>query len=453
MIRSTIQSLAVAVAVAAAFPAAAPAADVPPGIADRLAPLLPAVVNIETVTTRAHRPYYFWGSGFLVEPSGIIVTNRHVIAGADRITVTGRDVPPLQARVTYVSGLLDLALLKVDAGKPLPVLQFADSNTLRVGDPVFAIGNPLGIGLSVSAGIVSALGRDIRETAYDDFIQTDAAINHGNSGGPLVDADGKVVGIDTALYSSPHNTGSIGLGFALPANDAKFIVDQVIRFGEVRAGWAGLHVQRVTEALAEGLGINGPHGVVVAAVDRKGPAEAAGIATGDVILRIAGEEAANTQQVLRMITEAPIGQPLALTVLHDGSARTVSLAVAAYPQPTAIATPRPELPPELHVPAATPDDPGMQLAVPSHKDRARFGLDAAARGVLVTDVHSNSAAADAGIKAGDMILKVRQHAVATPADVRRELFTFAHDGIERVALLVQGKSDTHWVVLLLAAPR
>ena len=435
--------------------AAAPAraGEVPAGLADRLAPLLPAVVNIETITTRADRPFYFWGSGFVVEPSGLIVTNRHVIAGADRITVTGQDFPPTLAKVIYVSDLLDLAMLKIAAPRPLPVLHFGDSDGVRIGDAVFAVGNPLGIGRSVSAGVVSALNRVIHETSYDDFIQTDAAINHGNSGGPLVDMAGRVVGIDTALYSSPHNTGSIGLGFALPANDAAFIVDQVIRFGEVRAGWAGLHVQHMTVALAGGLGLKQPQGVVVTELVPHGPAATDGMAVGDVIAAVGGQDVTGTQQFQRVVAEAPIGQTLPLTVLRDGATRTLTLHIAADPHNTALAAPAAPLPPELRVTLATPADPGMRLATLTPAERRRYALGAAQTGVLVTEVFAGSAAAERGIVAGDVILRVRAHAVTTPADLRRELAALSRQGAEQVALLVQGKTDTHWVALKLAAAR
>ncbi len=419
------------------------AAEVPPDMAARLAPLLPAVVNIEAITARAHHPTAFWGSGFFVTASGMIVTNRHVIAGADRILVSGRDIPTKQATVVYISSLIDLAVLRVDVGRSVPVLTWGDSDALRVGDPVFAIGNPLGVGISVSAGIVSGLDRNIRETHYDDFIQTDAAINHGNSGGPMVDTSGHVVGIDTALYSSPHNTGSIGIGFALPAHDAAFIVDQLIRSGTAHIGWAGMQVQQVDNALAQGLGLGAAQGSVVAAVAAGGPAAQAGIVPGDVLLRIDGQAARTGRAVLRQFAEAPVGRMVTVDLLHDGKPAEVALTVVEDPHPTMLASALPEMPRDLRTPMATPSDPGMRV---SERRRAHE-----APVLVVTAVDPNGPAAEAGIARDDLILRARDQPVATPAALRAALEAVARTGADRVALLVAGKDGARWVALRLAA--
>ena len=429
----------------AAAPCGARAADVPPDMAARLAPLLPGVVNIEAITTKGHRPTSFWGSGFFVDASGIIVTNRHVIAGADRIRVTGQGFVPQHATLLYVSSLIDLAVLKVAIGHPAAVLAWGDSDALRVGDPVFAIGNPLGIGISVSAGIVSGLDRNIRETHYDDFIQTDAAINHGNSGGPMVDAAGHVVGIDTALYSSPHNTGSIGIGFALPERDAAFIVDQLVRTGKVHIGWAGMQVQRVDNALAQGLGLAAAEGNVIASVAPGGPAAQAGLVAGDVLLRVDGQTPTSGRGVLRLVAEAPVGRMLPIELLHDGAPRQLAVTVVEDPERTTLATTVAELPSDLRTPLATPSDPGMRVI--------ERRLAHAAPALLVIAVDPHGAAADAGIVRDDMILRVRQQAVATPAALRAALQTVAKEGADRVALLVEGKDGARWVALRLAADK
>ena len=425
-----------------AAPAGTRAADVPPDLAARLAPLLPAVVNIEAMTTRAHHPTAFWGSGFFVTPSGIIVTNRHVIAGADRIVVTGRDFAAQRATVLYISSLIDLAVLKIEIGHPAPVLAWGDSDALRVGDPVFAIGNPLGIGISVSAGIVSGLDRNIRETHYDDFIQTDAAINHGNSGGPMVDTSGHVVGIDTALFSSPHNTGSIGIGFALPAHDAAFIVDQLVRTGTAHIGWGGLQAQRVDDALAQGLGLAAARGSVIAAVAPDGPAARAGIVAGDVLLRIDGQAAVSGRDVLRRFAEAPVGRMLPIELLHDGKPRQLAIAVAEDPHPTMHAASLPEMPRDLRMPIATPSDPGMRLI---ERRRAHEAPE-----LVVAGVDPRGACRH---RAGDLILRARDQPVATPAALRAAMQAAAKQGADRLALLVSGKDGARWVALRLAAEK
>ena len=435
-------------------PAPGRTADLPPDLADRLAPVLPGIVNIEAVTALAKgRHYYAWGSGFIVEPSGIIVTNRHVIAGAGRITVSGRAFAPQRAKLLYVSSLLDLALLKIDAGKPLTALAFGDSDRVRIGDPVLAIGNPLGIGESVSAGIVSALDRNIRETSYDDFIQTDAAINHGNSGGPMVDLDGKVVGIDTALYSSPHNTGSIGLGFAMPANDAKFIVDQVIHFGKVTAGWAGLHLQGMTAQLADGFGLPQPRGVLVAGIDDRAVAATGMVRPGDVIVAVAGNPVTNRRDVQRAIVEAPVGSTLALTLLRGGVEQAVAMPIAADPNDTAEAQHQSMQPLDLRVAAATPSDTGMRLAPLTPANRTRYDIAPRLSGVLVTEAMPHSAAEERGILAGELILRVREDVVHAPAEVVRDIGVIADKGIEYAPLLVYGRKGTRWIALPVASTK
>ena len=218
----------------------------------------------------------------MIDPSGIIVTNRHVIEGARDIIVGFQDGRRAMGKLLASGGEADIALLKISADKPLPVLKFGDSDSLRVGDPVLVIGNPLGIGISVSSGIVSALNRDIKDGPYDDFIQTDAALNHGNSGGPLVNTAGEVVGVNTALYSDISNGGSIGLGFAITAKDTQFIVDRLLRYGQVRAGWLGAVLQDVTPIIAEAMSLPSSDGAIVDRIDAGTPASKVGLREGDV---------------------------------------------------------------------------------------------------------------------------------------------------------------------------
>jgi serine protease Do len=430
-----------------------PAAETPPTLADRLVTVLPSVVSIKTITDRHGAPYYSWGSGFIVAASGMILTNRHVVAGADKITVSGHDIPAQQATVVYISKLLDLAIVKIAAGRDLPALSFADSDGLQVGDPVLAVGSPLGIGISVSAGIVSALNRNIRETDYDDFIQTDAAINHGSSGGTLVNPKGEVVGIDTALESSPNNTGSIGIGFAMPANDAKFVVDQVLKFGHEQAGWAGLQVQRVTQELAEGFGLGATHGVLVSAVDPAGPAGGGRIQVGDVIVGIAGATARGGRQVQRVIAETPVGQTVSVTLLRDGVPQTVSLRIADYPPDRKGVMDQPAEPPVARIALAGPDHLGMRLATITETSRAKYNLAAGQKGVLVVSVNPFGAAEGCGISPGDVITQVGHNLVATPSQVVHRLRDLSQGKADEAALLLVGARGSHWVALQIGAEK
>jgi len=321
-------------------PAAKPEAQM--SVADLIASVLPAVVNVSTVLaprppmTRAAQDLpaersspppavvHGFGSGFIIDGSGIIVTNRHVVEHAIRITVTLQDNTTLRATRIGRLSRADIALLRVKPAGKLPTLKLGDSDQVRVGDKVIAIGNPLGLGGSVSSGIVSGLNRDIRTTPFDDFIQTDAAINHGNSGGPLFDRRGEVIGINTAIYSPTETSGSIGISFALPINDAKFVIDQTLQYGRVRAGWLGLSMQSVTPDIAEAIGLGIPRGSIVAGVEAGGPAAEAGVQEGDVIMSIGTMTPRDSRALWRAIAIAPLGKPIELTVWRDGRVLTVS---------------------------------------------------------------------------------------------------------------------------------
>ena len=307
---------------------------IPFGRAHRLSRVLPAVVNISMTKMKTDAPApgqttppephltQFYGSGFIVDASGIIVTNRHVVDGraagrghlAERLDLAGPDHRHgHHHRHRAAQGRLRQAA----ADGPL-----GDSDKVRVGDWVFAIGNPLGVGQTVTSGIVSALNRDILISPYDDFIQTDAAINHGNSGGPLFDSRGEVIGVNTAIFSPTETGGSIGIGFAIPARDVQFAIDRLRRFGQLRPGWIGLRTQDVTSEIAEAIGLAPARGVIVAGTEPKSPAAASGLAEGDVVLRFDGQVPKDNRALARMIAEAPTGQPASLTVWRDGRERT-----------------------------------------------------------------------------------------------------------------------------------
>ena len=332
----------------------------PPGFAELASRLLPAVVNITATTgslpahaghpaegpafdkrfrefmrgahplpAPAPRDGQSLGSGFIIDPSGLIVTNNHVIAGARRIAVTLQDGTVLAARVVGRDRIGDLALLAVDAGHPLPVLHWGQSDTARVGDWVVAIGNPFGLGGTVTAGIISARGRDIHDGPYDDFIQTDAPINRGNSGGPLFDLAGRVIGVTTAIYSPTG--GSVGIGFAIPADIARIDIDQLRRYGHPRRGWLGLQAEQVTATIARGLGLPGPGGALVAAVAPGGPAATAGVRAGDVILRFEGIPL-QARTLPRRVAGAAPGSQITLLVWRNGQPMTLHAELGTSPE-------------------------------------------------------------------------------------------------------------------------
>lgn len=438
----------------------ASSASVPQALADSPSPdlstlaatLMPSVVTIQTTATTPHGRMYFDGSGFIIEPSGIIVTNRHVITGAYQIMVTIPGMAPLRGKPLFISSMIDIALLKVDAGRPLPTVRLGDSDTVKIGDPVMLIGNPLGIGESLSVGTVSALNRNISETMYDHFIQTDAALNHGNSGGAMFNRAGEVIGIDTGLISSPNNTGSIGLGFALPINDAKFIFDQFLKTGNVIYGTVGVHGQPVTRDLADAFGMPVARGAIVTGVDADSPA-AGKIRLGDVVLNVSGQDATDTRAVARLIATTAPGQDLQVTLLREGREVHVSVQVA-----------RGQYDPKKGfeylghamsggMMAATPLSPGMKLAKIDGATRRQFMLDTDQQGVVVSSVDEHGVAANRKIVAGDVILSIGGTPVNSPDEVVAQLHAVVAAHRPFAALLIAGERSTRWVALPVAADR
>jgi serine protease Do len=268
---------------------------------------------------------YFDGSGLIIESAGIIVTNRHVLAGADQIMVTVPGLLPLKGEPLFISEEIDIALLKVDAGQKLPTATLGDS--VSVGDTVMLVGNALGVGGSRSVGVISALDRDIGDAHYDHFFQTDGALNHGNSGGPMFDLQDEVIAIDTGLTSSPGNTGSVGIGYAMPINDVKFVIEQYLRDRRVNWGTVGVTSQRITEDLAVAFGLHGARGAIVTGVAEHSPASGK-IREGDIILPVGAQDASDVRAVSRLIAEAPPGQSLDVMLLRAGVEQTVSITVA-----------------------------------------------------------------------------------------------------------------------------
>ena len=288
-----------------------------------------------TTSRRPDRRMQSLGSGFIIDASGLVVTNNHVIDGADEITVTLQDNTSLKAKVLGRDETGDIALLQVKPDKPLPAVQFGDSDTERVGDWVLAIGNPFGLGGTVTAGIVSARGRDIRQGPYDDFIQTDAAINRGNSGGPLFNMDGQVIGMNTAIYSP--SGGSIGIGFSIPANMVKAVVAQLKDFGHPRRGWLGVRIQQVTPDIAESLGLKDASGAMVAGVNDGGPADKAKIRNGDIILKFNNQDVKEMRSLPRIVADSEVGKSVPVLLWRDGKEVTVQATLAEKPDDVQVA--------------------------------------------------------------------------------------------------------------------
>jgi serine protease Do len=385
------------------------------------------------------------GSGFIVDPSGYVVTNNHVIEGADEITVTLQDNTTLKAVLVGHDDRTDLALLKVQPDRPLPAVRFGDSDAARVGDWVLAIGNPFGLGGSVTAGIVSARGRDIQQGPYDDFIQTDAAINKGNSGGPLFNMSGDVIGINTAILSP--SGGSIGLGFAIPSGEARVVIDQLRQYHRARRGWLGVRIQQVTPDIAETLGLHGSEGALVAGVNSGGPADRAHLQNGDVILTFNGQKLHESRTLPRVVAETPIDRQVPVELWRNGKPQTVQVVVAEMPddeKPAALLDAPHKPPPSTIVDLGSL---GMKVAPISDDLRQRFKLDEKQKGVVITDLTNDGLAAGRGLKLGDVIVEVQQQSVSVPADITKHLADARAQGKKSVLLLVQAKDGMRWVPL------
>ncbi|MCQ8242337.1 DegQ family serine endoprotease [Rhizosaccharibacter radicis] len=385
------------------------------------------------------------GSGFIIDPSGLVVTNNHVIKGADTITVTLQDNTVLKAKLVGHDDKTDLALLKVEAGHPLAAVSFGDSDRMRVGDWVVAIGNPFGLSGTVTAGIVSSRGRSLDSGPYDDFIQTDAPINRGNSGGPLFDMDGHVIGINTAIYSP--SGGSIGIGFAIPSNEAKPVLDQLRQFGKARRGWIGVRIQDVTPDIADSLGLKPPKGALVAGLEPDGPAAKAGLKTGDVIRKVDNKDV-DGRSLPRVVGETAVGRSVPLDVWRDNKPLSLSVTVRDFPEEQAAPAKAARAParpaPSTAMPLA---GLGMTLVPLDDAVRGKYGLQPDQKGVAVSDVAAGGAASDRGIHPGDVILEVQQSEVSSPADVRNRIEDARRLKRPSVVMLVQNGDGMRWVPL------
>jgi serine protease Do len=379
------------------------------------------------------------GSGFVISEDGYIVTNNHVIAGADEITIEFFSGEKLEAKVVGTDPTTDIALLKVEAGEPLPFVTFGNSDLMRVGDWVMAMGNPLGQGFSVSAGIVSARGRE-QDGPYDDFIQTDAAINRGNSGGPLFNMDGQVVGVNTSILSP--NGGSIGIGFSMSSNVVAKVVDQLRAYGETRRGWLGVRIQDVTPDVAEAMGLAEASGALVTDVP-DGPAKEAGILAGDVITQFDGQPVSDQRDLTRRVGDAPIGEAVPVIVQRDGRTETLLVTLGRREEAEAAmpaSAPAPEAPREM-------DELGLTLAPLDDDMRARLGLDASERGLMVMAVDPASEAYTKGLREGDLITEAGQQRIERLEDLDDRISEARDAGRQSILLLIRRGGDPRFVAL------
>src|SRR5690349_6822435 len=375
------------------------------------------------------------GSGFIIDPAGYIVTNNHVIADADEVNVILNDGTTLKADVVGRDQKTDLALLKVNTAKPLKAVKFGDSDKLRLGEWVIAIGNPFSLGGTVTAGIVSARNRDIQSGPYDNYIQTDAAINRGNSGGPLFNLNGEVIGVNTAIISP--SGGSIGIGFAVPSKTVVPVIDQLREFKEVRRGWLGVRIQQVSDEIAESLSVKPARGALVAGVDEKGPAKPAGIEPGDVIVKFDGKDVKEMRDLPKIVADTPVGKDVEVLVVRKGKEekKTVRLGrLEDEKQASANADDKKDAVPDTK--PVVKKALGLDLANLTDDLRKKHNIKDKVKGVVITGVEPNSAAAEKRLAPGMVIAEVQQQPVANAADLQQRIEKLKKDGKKAVVLLV-----------------
>ncbi|WP_293963722.1 DegQ family serine endoprotease [Sneathiella sp.] len=449
----------------------------PDSFADLVEKLSPAVVNISTTQTvkgpsgglpqlpKGHPFEDFFkefgnrdngqererkatslGSGFVIDADGgYVITNNHVIDGADEIKVIFKDGEDLPATLVGTDPKTDLAVLKIDpTARALVDVEWGDSDKSRVGDWVLAIGNPYGLGGTVTAGIVSARGRDIRSGPYDDYIQTDASINKGNSGGPLFNMDGQVIGINTAIFS--QSGGSIGIGFAVPSELAVPVVAQLIEFGKTSRGWLGVVIQPVTEEIAEGLDLSDTDGVLVAGVPEDGPAFKSGIKAGDVILKFNGEEVTEPRELSRLVAESKVGSKVNVELWRSGKTMNVEVVLGELEKA------------ETAMNGSSPAEPGsdksvdllgMELSSINDAAREQFSIAEDVEGVVVTNVDPNSEAAEKGIRAGDVVAEAQLEPVTTPEQMKERIAEIQETDKKSVLLLLKRGDNSRFIALKL----
>lgn len=398
---------------------------------------------------RAARKVSSLGSGFVIDgKDGLVVTNNHVIDGADEIEINFHDGSKLTVeKVLGKDAKADLALLKVSPKKPLADVKFGPSSTVEVGDWVMAIGNPFGLGGSVSVGIISAKSRDINSGPYDDYLQTDAAINKGNSGGPLFNMQGEVVGVNTAIISPTG--GSIGIGFAVPSDTVAAVIDQLKQYGETRRGWLGVKIQTVTDDIAETLGVPDNTGALISAVTPDGPAAKAGLETGDVILKFDGKDVSTVRGLPKLVAQTPIGKSVDIEVLRKGSKKTMQVAVGRLDDEDDD-TGTSEKPEEKSEKNKAPSAAilGLKVSPLTAELRKKYNLDEKVAGIVVEDVDPQSGAAQKGIKVGDVIVEAAQDQIGSADDLEKSIDKVKKSGRKAVLLRIEdGKGDLRFVAV------
>ena len=378
------------------------------------------------------------GSGFVVSEDGYVVTNNHVIEGADEILVEFPDLTEYSAKVVGIDKNVDIALLKIEADRPLPFVRFGDSDVARVGDWVMAIGNPLGQGFSVSAGIISARNRTL-SGSYDAYIQTDAAINRGNSGGPLFSMDGDVIGVNTAILSPTG--GSIGIGFSMSSNVVGPVVEQLKEFGEVRRGWLGVTIGPVTDDIAQTLGMDEAAGAIISEISAGGPADTAGLDVADVVILFDGREVADAGELVRLVGKAPVGSTVKVVVLRNGRSKTIDVVLGQRPENITA------LPQEQPAPVAPEGAAGLMLLEINDALREEKSLPESAKGLLVVGVDENSDAYAKDIRQGDIITDAGQERVDTVEAFKARIEATKEAGRSTILLLVRRDGQPRFVVV------
>jgi serine protease Do len=386
------------------------------------------------------------GSGFIIDPTGYVVTNNHVVANADKVTVIFQDNSKHPAKVIGRDSKTDLALLKIDTKEALPYVSWGDSNANQVGDWVLAVGNPFGLGGTVSSGIISARGRDIHAGPYDDFLQIDASINRGNSGGPTFNLEGQVIGINTAIYSP--NGGSVGIGFAIPSSLAKPVIEQIRDHGKVERGWLGVQIQEVTPEIAKSLGLQQPEGALVAEVNDGSPAGKAGIKQGDVIMSFNGHDIHKVRDLPLIVAQTPIGEKAPVKLWRDGKEVTEDVAIGQMPENPQVAQKDRGGGDQEQTSGTTVL--GLKLAPLNDNMRRRAEVPKNVKGVVVTGIADDSPLAALGIQPGDVIQSINQQPVTTPQQAEAKLKEAQASKSKQVLLLINRHGTSEYLALSIA---